>query len=139
MIAHSSRRLPERCSALFFALILLFGSLHSAVHARQVRHVVCPDHGELLHVRTPAHVHSEESCASQTIVVQSPADDADHHDVCSVPNALRDGGQAWVASGAFPDAQSFEWLAHALQPEFEPRAETLARYLLAPKQSPPLG
>lgn len=116
------------------ALVLLLSQVHLAV----VEHVVCVEHGEVVH----ADAHGEETehadAGTQAGVGRGDAPEGHEHEDCdSILNcetadslsAPIDGVCATVFVAALEAAEPAAW-------ELVPRADTQT-YLLAPKTSPP--
>ena len=132
-ISMTARRPPTllaRCSVLLVLLAGLAGPLHHAL----VRHAVCAEHGESLHVgdAPSASAHEHERSAGPSVVAGSPA--AADHAVCEIVLVQRES----MPAPAIPALA----LAVAVRPIAAPpvrveRVESIARFLLAPKQSPP--
>jgi hypothetical protein len=127
--------------AFVLACLILVGSFGDSIHRAQVRHRVCAEHGDIVHVAMPLPdaIPSDPSEASSHAApefrgVETSTDDA--HDACSFAAFARDGGlpslnapRAIVATAAamIPDAR----------PE-TPRVADIPQFLLAPKHSPPV-
>lgn len=123
------RLLPALALATFVA-----GQLASVAHAALVRHAVCADHGEAVHVSSaeaaevPAHRDDTDAVSGSE---PAPADDHEHCSVACERRALaRPGSRASIA-GHGGDAP------RPLRDAQVPPA--IAIYRLAPKSSPPAG
>lgn len=134
----------RRLGTLACALLFLWTNIATSVHMLAVRHAVCPDHGEIVHVAVDAasththahddatHAHEHSSRAHDAEV--SAGLDEQAHDVC---------GFATTARPTSPPSKHFVSLARplaqlAVDPLARaPRREAFARILLAPKHSPP--
>ena len=133
----SSRSAQSRTLAsLLLAALVLFGNLASAVHFMTVRHVACPEHGELEHARLPRDPglarHRDEPSGPTLRNAQAGA--AEGHGHCCLAIVKRD----WLRSDAAPHVRGYpEREQVTLRTGSEHAHEQLARHLLAPKQSPP--
>lgn len=134
---------PKRLRAfvVLVAAVSLFAQISSFAHFLLVRHVVCPEHGELIHAGDADHaaVHSSrqesdgETPASRGLAAFANGHEHDH---CSLLSQRR---EQWAlpAQGLTlkpPPAielSTLEWTSTSVQPL------SIPRFLLAPKGSPP--
>jgi hypothetical protein len=131
----------KRWTAVLIAALPLLGQLSGGLHLFAVEHVVCPVHGELLHG-------AEAPLASAPDAAAARADDgapklAPHeqrrhrgHETCELALATRDLGLG-PSLGAARTSDALERVAQAAPPSAA-AIDAFARYLLAPKQSPPV-
>jgi hypothetical protein len=138
----SSRR---RLGAAAVATLCLVAQLAIVTHAAVVEHVRCPIHGDLVHPGEPHEHHDLHVIHDAPNVAPlddsdaaAPLDDrdADEHEHCIVLGHRRE-----AAPGVAPldgEPCETEWLAPPA-PSSVPRASPVARYRLAPKNSPPLA
>jgi hypothetical protein len=117
-----------------FALALLLGQyVLPAVHYAAEEHEVCPEHGELVHVRGS---HTSEPPAGEGPGI-SGAGERDDHGHCDVVPAVSREGQALAARAELEVAPpAAEKTAAAIVARAQASKTPLFR--LAPKQSPPL-
>ena len=119
--------------------MLVLGQLLGALHFALVKHVVCPEHGEITHVASGFTQWVSSSSDSSTGVFNTRPFDStrteigDDHQHCLVQALRRDGATrtrvlAPVISRESPDCAL--WLAST------PHKES-ALFRLAPKHSPP--
>lgn len=137
----------RRLGTLVCAVSFVWTNIATSVHMLAVRHAVCPDHGEIVHVAAdaaPEHTHTGHAHADHShehdgsVPVHeselSAALDEQAHDVCGFATTARPTSppSKLFASAAKPLAHvAFDALAST------PRRESFARILLAPKHSPP--
>jgi hypothetical protein len=137
----SSRR---RLGAAAVATVCLVAQLAIVTHAALVEHVRCPIHGDLIH---PGESHEHHDLHAAHAPKAAPVDDrdaaaplderdAEEHEHCIVLGHRRE-----AAPGIAPldgETRESEWLAPPA-PASVPRASPIARYRIAPKNSPPLA
>jgi len=132
-------RVRARAQAACAALLLVAAQGSSVGHLLLAPHVVCPEHGELVHADAlgaehgPAAAAPIQGAAISAAHERSEAEHADEH--CTALGARREyaiiGTAAPCLSAALADAGSAPALADGA------RFEARARYDVAPKQSPP--
>jgi hypothetical protein len=133
----ASRGVGAALALLTFASPLV-GSWHEAA----VRHVACPEHGEL--IDAPAQVqHQHAKAASDSPVLfaetdpAAPSDSGARHDHCVIvvraQQHAREQSRSLIVVAA-PDAPAAQFI-----PDEAPQLQSLALYRLAPKASPPLA
>ncbi|HVJ15767.1 MAG TPA: hypothetical protein VM686_10000 [Polyangiaceae bacterium] len=122
-----------RLLAGFLLLQLAGAQLWPALHHALIRHAVCAEHGEFVHVE--AHADHAASDAGKTPAVSASEDGDDAHDHCQLPPGLHDPAAepaeppsvlTSTSTGAAPSAAPSEALARSIP-----------ILSLAPKQSPP--
>ena len=120
------------------ALLTFISPLLGTFHEAAVRHVACPEHGELIDAPDEApHPHARASTGSPALFAESdpagPSNSGEEH--CAIALA------AQVRAHQQPQSLSIDitpGAAVAPQPHREaPRPFSLAVYRLAPKASPP--
>jgi len=131
-LSNSTRRL---LSALVLAALVLVGRLAESIHSSQVGHVVCPEHGELLHV-ADAHGHASSTATDVPLGarVVPHAGAAEHHH-CLLATLFWSSGSTWTpAQTAFSLRTLVEVrsVAHSECARF-----SLPPLSFAPKHSPP--
>lgn len=124
----------------FAALVLFFvGSIASSLHMALVRHAVCAEHGEVVHL-APADATPVCGASAQAHPgsVWSPAPSAseDGHDHCTIAAQTRVRGMAWTPYRAAPQSEP-EVVARDCAPG-PARVPGFSRLFLAPKHSPPV-
>ncbi len=95
---HSSTRRPIRAAQLLVVGLIAvvgLGPIASSRHELTVRHVLCAEHGELMHIRTGAAAADPTRATSRTSVEGDVEDVADGHDHCS--NGLLVRGRMFVS------------------------------------------
>jgi hypothetical protein len=132
----------HRAVGVALALLTFLSPLLGSFHEAAVRHVACPEDGELIDAPAQvAHQHSRASGDGQALFAErdpaGPRPAGQDHDHCAV--VLQAHLRARVQSrGPFvvtaPDASSALSVAHEA-----PGLRSLALYRLAPKASPPLA
>jgi hypothetical protein len=122
---------------LSFVLLVLAGQLGTALHLSTVRHVRCAEHGELVHgapAPDPGGASERDGPSGPTWRASQQDDAAQGHGHCCLATAKRE----WLAPDAAPRVLCRPAHADVSCPPGSERAhEQLARYALAPKQSPP--
>ncbi len=124
-----------------FAVLVLFviGSIASSLHMALVRHAVCAEHGEVVHVAPAApgpacdsalHEHNSFRWSS------TPGDSGDEHDHCPVAVQARERDVAWTPARVVVERHC-PLLVRTCAPNHAP-VPTLSRLFLAPKHSPPV-
>lgn len=146
MNGRSAQRLGKRPlhrgGAALLAFLFLAGNLGAVLHAAAERHARCPEHGHLIHIEDDAaqpHVVEVDLDAAEsgTMVIRSAKPTADGHDhehchICQISRKRALPGQATTILVA-PTTELHQ-----------PRTSTvvlradIARYILAPKTSPPV-
>jgi len=126
--------------AIALCALLLTGLLGDSIHRAQVRHALCPEHGDLVDVAAhtsiaPHSLHAETGTCQREHVDAGETDGSGHHDHCLLAALPKAESVADAPTPAFGP----EFLA--VLPIAVPSAEVLTssfpRYLLAPKNSPP--
>lgn len=132
----NSRPATSSLSRLSAAILLLFqlGLLLNWHHQAAFQHVVCAEDGELTHF-AQAHEHGDDHCVDPEQQGEESSEEEDHEH-CGLPSL----GQASDVPGA-TYSLSFNHLTLAVR-LVEPSSaelEQVALFLLAPKNSPPVG
>lgn len=137
-LPRARRRMAQ---AVALTLLLLFGGLAQIVHDSQVAHIVCPQHGELLHVdhaeRAPA-ADAETALAADPGGDGSRAESAHHpqgHHHCALATLLRPGSSSFIGASLHAVQPALAGVARVVRAEV--RAAPIAALVLAPKHSPP--
>lgn len=129
----SHRHPPSRAvQALCLTLALAFVSavFAQSVHSPDLEHAVCSDHGELIHVGAAGHDHAP----AVTVLGESDTQDAEEeHEHCAIVTASRDTTVSDRTPTVTPLAEFGVGVVH---PQLSTR-DSGARYLIAPKNSPP--
>ncbi len=122
------------------ALLTLASPLLVTFHEAAVRHVTCPEHGELVDAPLEApHPHAQPSTGSPGLFAErdpsGPAGPGEEHEHCAVNlmsqvRATEQSRKPFVV--ATPEVVT-------PCPRERPRLRSLAVYRLAPKASPPLA
>jgi hypothetical protein len=135
----AQRRTSRRLRAWLACALFLVGWIANGWHAAHVEHEVCADHGELVDVRPDAHC---DDPAHHDLGTDGPrwlaphAFDGEHHEHCvfvavsSNPSARADDARVDVRV----PSERF----HELAPLRQWSGDGELRFLLAPKQSPPI-
>jgi hypothetical protein len=133
--------MQARVQAGCAALLLVAAQASSVGHFLLAPHVVCPEHGELVHADALAQAHAPVDTAAPvrgaTIAAAHDNREAEHADEhCTALGARREhaivGSAAPCLSAALADAGSAPALADGAH------HDARARYDVAPKQSPPV-
>jgi predicted cobalt transporter CbtA len=128
-----------RRTALAVLVLFVIGSIASSLHMALVRHAVCAEHGEVVHVAPAApapgcdsalHEHDSRQWSS------TPSDSSDAHDHCPVALQARERGLAWTPTRAVVQKHGPP-LVRTCAPSYAP-VPTLSRLFFAPKHSPPV-
>jgi len=124
------------------ALLTLASPLLGTLHQAAVRHVTCPEHGELVDAPLEApHPHARPSTGSPAIFAErdpaGPSGAGEEHEHCAVSlmtrvRATEQPRKPFVVSTA-------EVVVAPSPDRGAPRLRSLAVYRLAPKASPPLA
>jgi hypothetical protein len=129
-----STHVPLRFTALLLCVLSLFGHLGAVAHQLFEEHVVCAEHGDLIHAGE-AHA-SNEPVSQHASWRARPGPAEEPHDHCWAP-AHRDDDCDDV-SAAFP---TFDHITPRQTPSSAPAPVTWLASVpvisLAPKQSPP--
>jgi hypothetical protein len=127
--------------AIVLCALLLTGLLGDSIHRAQVRHAVCPEHGDLVDVSShasaaPHSAHTEKSTCQREHVDAGETNGSGHHDHCvlaALPKAES------VSDAPMPEfGPEFLAVSTFAVPSTEVVASSFPRYLLAPKNSPPV-
>jgi hypothetical protein len=122
----------RRLLAALLGATWLLGLFASPLHQILVKHVLCAEHGQLVHAS--AHAQLDHSGAEQALWVSSePHGDHDHCTHCSVAPQVTQAATPTVASPS--DSGDGDQSDPTVIAEVRTSA---ARYRLAPKQSPPV-
>ena len=136
-------RAPQivRTTAGALALLVFASPVLATLHEASVRHVACPEHGELVEEAPQApHQHGRAAWASPALFAErdpaGPRSAAEEHQHCFVTLQEHVRGHAQAHKAWAPAASG----AAVAAPKYrEPlRLRRLALYRLAPKASPPL-
>jgi hypothetical protein len=126
-------RMSRRSIPAAFALIVLVASqLAAFAHESTARHVTCAEHGEQLEAAVLVGV-QQHVCHDQHLVGVEGNNGA--HDECVIARVLHQSATAHVAPHAITDVTPLS----ITQPIVVAIPTTIARYLIAPKTSPPSG
>jgi hypothetical protein len=126
------RALPRVLFALCIAALLL-GDVFRGFHLLHVRHVVCPEHGELVDAENAGTTSQAESGRTEALPGNA---DAHHHDHCGIAAAPSRTAHLAIASAApsmRPPAGD-----RLVPKSFVRVARSTAVLSYAPKQSPPV-
>ena len=124
--------LSRRSIPAAFALIVLVASqLIAFAHESTTRHVTCAEHGEQLEAAVLVGI-QQHRCHDQHLVAVEG--DGGSHDECLIARALHQSATAPVTHHAVTVETSHVDVALVLA-----APSTTARYLIAPKTSPPSG
>lgn len=138
----ASPRTPRRLlRAIALCALLLAGLLGDSIHRAQVHHAICPEHGELVEVATHTidasrAKHEETSRCQREHVEAGDESGGDHHDACflaSMPKA-----ESVAAAPTLTFEPDFPLVLHAEVSATIATPPSIPRYLLAPKNSPPV-
>jgi len=130
MQAARTRRLSTLCLIVAYVAALFQGTAHEAL----TRHVVCSDHGDLVHVADVGDHHAASEGSRSEVPTLHGADPAgDEHDHCPFLVSLRqdDVFEAPIVPTALGPAVRGD------APTASPRVSGVPLFRLAPKQSPP--
>ncbi|RLB50419.1 MAG: hypothetical protein DRJ42_18880 [Deltaproteobacteria bacterium] len=118
------------------ACLLLAGLAAGQVHRLEVIHVVCAEHGELVHARHDGRAADAAPAPTSVPSFGRGSGPADAHEHCDLVFDRRDPVVAGdsVASLAVPETAGITVLAVGATEE----AASPAPYLIAPKASPPV-
>ncbi len=120
------------------AVVYLVGYLGAFLHTTMEVHVVCAEHGDLIHA-DDHHVHAETSSHRTELKAVNPH--GDHHEHCALAQMLRTAQRGAEYSTAPMISTHFE-IASILEPDVLTapiRGPTIRLVLLAPKTSPPIA
>ena len=134
----------RRAHAASIALLLVAVQSAGMGHLLLARHVVCPEHGELVHADAAGAVHAHGGVAAAAAPARGRAISTGHGDAsaehadehCAVLGSRREHAivpAAYQALSAASEGTAVETPA-AANPQYEARP----RYDVAPKQSPPV-
>lgn len=123
--------------AALMAVVYLVGYLGAFLHTTTEVHVVCSEHGDLIHA--DEHVAEAEPASANTQIKASETHNS-HHDHCALAQLVQS------AQGASSDQVSVLappfFVATVLEPDTlntPIRGPTIRLVLLAPKTSPPIA
>jgi len=132
-----------RATACALALVVFASPLVATLHETLVRHVACPEHGELVEdpgLQAP-HPHRRASGALPALFAErdptAPRPTEEEHQHCAVILQARVRGQPQASRTLV--ARASEAAATAPRHREPPKLHGLAVYLIAPKASPPLA
>ncbi len=143
MIRSSKARIARTLLTLAVVLLPIFSGISGGLHLLLVRHVVCREHGELIHAdevcdgpsASPLASTSAVESSTPTLTGEKPRGvEKDEH--CLIGVLTRTSFVSWRAS----EGQSFflrECTARVPRDRIAPAA-SIEQILLAPKQSPPV-
>lgn len=122
------------------AAVLAISPLLGALHDASVRHIACPDDGDLIELPAQGeqpHRHASATAAAALFPEAPLAPDSPGtgHDHCVIASLLRSpvGASTWQPDAIAPPRA----LAPSAQPPEQSVAPGLALYKLVPKASPP--
>lgn len=125
----------QRSLGAALALAMAVSPLLDLLHEAAVRHVSCPEDGELIEAPVQS-VHGHAASADDSLFPEQPlAPSAPGHDHCAVALNLRSHASASVSQHAASNAP-VSIAQHLAAPE-PPQLRSFALYRLAPKASPP--
>lgn len=130
---------PRRWLALVLAGLYVASTAVSFAHLATTQHARCPDHGELMHVEPVTHEAGLEMTAPgelPTLARGGALGDPHDHDHCAVTPLGESGWAQRVSQTSAP------LLAARVDPaplSGDVAFVTVARYLIAPKTSPPVA
>jgi len=127
-----------RGGAAFMAVVYLVGYLGAFLHTTMEVHVVCAEHGDLIHA-DDHHVHAETSSDRTELKAVNPH--GDHHEHCALAQLLRSAQEGAEYSNVLVHSSHFE-MATVLEPDTLTapiRGPTIRLVLFAPKTSPPIA
>lgn len=127
----------RRWLALCLASLYVASTAASFAHLATTQHARCPDHGELIHVEAVAHdvdVDVDAPSELPSVARGGVAGEPHHHDHCAVAPIVEGSAPlVTIASEAPPPSPCRDPAPLPGDTAFV----TLARYLIAPKTSPP--
>ena len=134
---NAPRTTPQKLCLVTLALALLCAQLRDAMHKAQFRHVRCAEHGEWQHVAQSgsvavASVRAAAPCGPQATSPQTSVGVDEH---CSSLSPQRERLLAWNVRPSV--AQRVTLPAARFTAERVREPDSIARYRLAPKHSPP--
>ncbi len=115
--------------------LVLVGQLSTLFHLALVRHVTCPQHGELVHATDDAAAISGARAGLQIRAVP-PSVDHHGHDHCLISTSRREDSVGPAAARVFVPAAAAVSAVSRQDPAQSSRGVALLR--LAPKSSPPV-
>jgi hypothetical protein len=133
-------RACARAFGSVLATVLAISPLLASLHDASVRHIACPEDGELIEVSTSAaqahgHPRPDASPAWFPESPLSPEPLGRGHDHCAIALLLRSpSGTSPSAPGVAPTPAG---IAPSIDPPERPASPQLALYKLVPKASPP--
>jgi hypothetical protein len=96
MSARPVDRTSRLLRALALIVLVLAGRFAGSFHAAESNHVVCPDHGELLHV-ADAHDHGDDHAEGAPLGAGiRPVDAPDAHEHCLLETLMWASGTTWL-------------------------------------------
>ena len=122
----SRRSIP----AAFALIVLVASQLVAFAHESTTRHVTCAEHGEQLEAAVLVGI-QQHRCHDQHLVAVEG--DGGSHDECLIARALHQSATAHVT----PHASGVETTHDIGLPPVVAASSSIARYLIAPKTSPP--
>lgn len=136
MVRPGTNRFPLARLVVLACVITLFaGDLFRGVHLLTTRHVLCPEHGELIHADDAAPPARASSTTERAAIAPDGAS-PHHHNHCDVA-AIRSNDGTAVVSGTACAVFDAPFAALALGPALG-RPASLSVLSYAPKQSPPV-
>ncbi len=122
-------------AALALIALVLVGRIAESIHSAQSGHVICPEHGEMLHVAAA----NDADLAPDSTPTQGPrvrpSGAHGEHEHCLLVNLLWSSGASWCAEESVPhlfDPKIVDGARSARETRF-----ALAVLCFAPKHSPP--
>ncbi len=130
-----------RTTASALALLVFASPVLATLHEASVRHVACPEHGELVEEAPQApHQHGRAAWTSPALFAErdsaGPRSATEEHQHCVVTLQAQVRGHAQASKTWVPPASGAAVAAPMDREHLELRR--LALYRLAPKASPPL-
>jgi hypothetical protein len=129
------RRIVVRLIGVLCALALISADLFRGIHLLTTRHVVCAEHGELIHADEGPVASSQPGVAEKPQIAPGNAT-GHHHDHCDLA-AARPRTTAAVAPPRAAQIPSATPTTTIQRPDL-PGTDGLAVLIYAPKQSPPV-
>ena len=127
-----------RLDLVAIACACLLGQVSSLAHRVLVRHVICAEHGESVHVRSQGARAADSEAgglAQRPTVVNGPSVRPDGHDHCSLAGTRSSNPQPPPDSVPGPEPL----LACAGEVSDAAPGRVVPHYLVAPKTSPPVS
>ena len=130
-----------RGTGVALAMVVVAAPILGSLHDATVRHVACPDDGELIDVPIQVpHAHARATGDGPSLFPErapTPEISGENHQHCAI--ALQAHQRAREQSRSAPAVATLESSLISSGHEDPVRLHTLALYRLAPKASPPLA